>query len=497
MRTYASSNTTSMRSGSVTKYGERYPRSTCCPPTPSRTVSADLDSSTVMTPSLPTFSIASAIRLPIVLSLCEAIVATWAISFLSFVDLESFFSSSVTASTAAAMPRLSPIGLAPAVTLRSPSRKIACASTVAVVVPSPAMSEVFEAASFSICAPMSSLGSLSSISLATVTPSLVIVGLPNFLSMTTLRPFGPSVALTAAAMMLMPLSRLARASSSNFSCFAIAHVPPYSRMARTSSSRMIRYSLSSSFTSEPEYFPKRILSPALTSSGTFLPSSVTLPLPTAMTLPSWGFSFAVSGMMIPPFLTSFSSSRSTSRRSCKGRIFISPLPRLLLGIEQPEPGVRPGRPSTLIVDAWGRSVSAPTHRPQGPDGLSRGDLVPGRVRNLRRLNLRSSLNHFRHRLQHVWIGSATVRLRVLFLLPQTDCDRFLAVVRWEERDFVPEALLLAKQGDDFLLDHRSKLRNAVGLQLHANGSGKHVNLPQQLRLRRVQITCLRSDDLKK
>src|SRR5207302_4169482 len=184
------------------------------------------------------------------------------------------------------------------------------------------MSEVFEATSFSICAPMFSLGSLSSISLATVTPSLVIVGLPNFLSMTTLRPFGPSVALTAAAMMLLPHSRLARASSSNFSCFGIAHVPPYSRMARMSSSRMIRYSLSSSFTSEPEYFPKRILSPALTSSGIFLPSSVTLPLPTAMTLPSWGFSFAVSGIMIPHFLTSFSSSRSTRSRSCNGRIFI-------------------------------------------------------------------------------------------------------------------------------------------------------------------------------
>jgi len=126
------------------------------PSTTSRTVSADLDSSTVMTPSLPTFSIASAIRLPIVLSLFEAIVATWAISFLSFVDFESFFSSSVTAPTAASMPRLSPIGFAPAVTLRSPSRKIACASTVAVVVPSPAMSDVFEATSFSIWAPMSS-----------------------------------------------------------------------------------------------------------------------------------------------------------------------------------------------------------------------------------------------------------------------------------------------------------------------------------------------------
>src|SRR5213592_2370104 len=46
----------------------------------------------------------------------------------------------------------------------------------------------------------------------------------------------------------------------------------YSRMARTSSSRRIRYSLSSSFTSEPEYFPKRILSPPLTSRGIFFPS---------------------------------------------------------------------------------------------------------------------------------------------------------------------------------------------------------------------------------
>src|SRR5439155_1076375 len=58
-------------------------------------------------------------------------------------------------------------------------------------------------------------------------------------------------------------------------------VPPYSRMARTSSSRRMRYSLSSIFTSEPEYFPNRILSPVFTSSGIFLPSSVTLPLPTA------------------------------------------------------------------------------------------------------------------------------------------------------------------------------------------------------------------------
>src|SRR5207253_11274942 len=39
--------------------------------------------------------------------------------------------------------------------------------------------------------------------------------------MTTLRPFGPSVAFTAAAMMLTPLSRALRASSSNLSCFGM------------------------------------------------------------------------------------------------------------------------------------------------------------------------------------------------------------------------------------------------------------------------------------
>src|SRR2546428_3944863 len=48
-----------------------------------------------------------------------------------------------------------------------------------------------------------------------------MVGLPNFLSMTTFRPLGPSVALTACAMMLTPRRSAARASSLNTSCFAM------------------------------------------------------------------------------------------------------------------------------------------------------------------------------------------------------------------------------------------------------------------------------------
>ena len=120
--------------------------------------------------------------------------------------------SSTTASTARSMPRFRSIGFMPAATALAPSRTIAWASTVAVVVPSPAWSLVFEATSRTICAPMFSNLSESSISLATVTPSLVMRGAPNDLSSTTLRPFGPSVTLTALARISTPRSIRSRAS---------------------------------------------------------------------------------------------------------------------------------------------------------------------------------------------------------------------------------------------------------------------------------------------
>src|SRR5438309_2318215 len=82
------------------------------------------------------------------------------------------------------------------------------------------MSDVLLATSRTICAPMFSSGSLRSISFATVTPSLVMVGDPNFLSRTTLRPLGPSVTLTASASASTPFLSFARASASNSSSFA-------------------------------------------------------------------------------------------------------------------------------------------------------------------------------------------------------------------------------------------------------------------------------------
>src|ERR1700730_19471919 len=89
-----------------------------------------------------------------------------------------------------------------------------------VVVPSPAWSEVFEATSRTICAPMFATLSSSSISLATVTPSLVMRGAPNDLSSTTLRPLGPRVTRTALARMSMPCSILSRASTENLTSLA-------------------------------------------------------------------------------------------------------------------------------------------------------------------------------------------------------------------------------------------------------------------------------------
>ena len=157
-----------------------------------------LDSSTVMTPSLPTLSIASAISSPIEGSPAE-MPAVAAICSLVSTSLADFSSVSVTFSTAFSMPRFRPSGFAPAATLRSPSRTSACASTVAVVVPSPATSSVFLATSLTSSAPIFSYGSSRSISLAMDTPSLVIVGAPHFFSRTTLRPLGPNVTLTASA----------------------------------------------------------------------------------------------------------------------------------------------------------------------------------------------------------------------------------------------------------------------------------------------------------
>src|SRR5262245_35635700 len=195
------------------------------PSTTSSWVSRPLASSTVMTPSFPTLLMASAMISPMVESLLAEMVPTWAISFCSLVGLERPFSSPTMVSTALSTPRLSVIGSCPATTIFRPSVKMARARTVAVVVPSPATSEVFDATSFTICAPMFSNLSSSSTSFPTVTPSLVTFGAPNDLSSTTFRPRGPSVTVTASARMFTPRRIFSRASWPNFTSFAAMASP--------------------------------------------------------------------------------------------------------------------------------------------------------------------------------------------------------------------------------------------------------------------------------
>ena len=61
-------------------------------------------SSTVITPSLPTLSMASASNSPISMSLLAAMAATWAISFLPFTGIDISLSLAVMCSTAFSMP---------------------------------------------------------------------------------------------------------------------------------------------------------------------------------------------------------------------------------------------------------------------------------------------------------------------------------------------------------------------------------------------------------
>src|ERR1700741_2230141 len=100
---------------------------------------------------------------------------------------------------------------------------MASARTVAVVVPSPATSLVCFETSRTICAPMFSNGSSSSISESIETPSRETIGVPSGRSMTAFMPLGPKVPLTARVNLATPRARAARASASCNIIFGIPH----------------------------------------------------------------------------------------------------------------------------------------------------------------------------------------------------------------------------------------------------------------------------------
>ena len=194
------------------------PRSNCMPSTTSSTVSVVLDSSTVITPSLPTFSMASATISPIASSLWAEMAATCAFSLRVVTGRDIAFNASMAALAARSRPRFRSMALAPAATLRTPSANMACARMVEPDVPSPTTSPVRSAAWRSIWAPRFSSGSLSSSSLAMVTPSLQTSGGPHFLWIRTDLDFGPSVTRMASASCVAPRSTFSRAAERNITC---------------------------------------------------------------------------------------------------------------------------------------------------------------------------------------------------------------------------------------------------------------------------------------
>mmetsp|Transcript_91933 Transcript_91933/g.256109 ORF Transcript_91933/g.256109 Transcript_91933/m.256109 type:complete len:227 (+) Transcript_91933:1061-1741(+) len=183
------------------------------PSTTSSSCSIVLPSDTVMVPSLPTFSKASATILPMTASPFAEMVATCMISSGFEIGFARFSKSSRMSLTAASIPRLRSMGFMPATTALVPSRKMARAKTVDVVVPSPATSFVLDATCLMREAPTFICLFLNSIALATVTPSFVTFGAPKLCSITTFRPLGPRVTSTASANRFAPVSMAARAAA--------------------------------------------------------------------------------------------------------------------------------------------------------------------------------------------------------------------------------------------------------------------------------------------
>ena len=100
-----------------------YPRSNLMPSTTSSSFSRVLPSATVMTPSLPTRSMARAMRSPISASPLAEMVPTCAISAVVEMGFAAAFRAETTWSTATWMPRRRSIGFMPAATDLTPSFK--------------------------------------------------------------------------------------------------------------------------------------------------------------------------------------------------------------------------------------------------------------------------------------------------------------------------------------------------------------------------------------
>src|SRR5260221_3123545 len=96
------------------------------------------------------------------------------------------------------------------------------------------------------------------------------------------------------------------------------------------------------------------VSPTLTVSGLMVPSSSSLPEPTAMTLPSWGFFLAVSGRKMPPedFSSPSLGLTTTLSRSGRNAIALPPVGMLPCWICLCRPTARREDVLRSVVPLW-------------------------------------------------------------------------------------------------------------------------------------------------
>ena len=211
------------------------------PSTTSSTVSTVVPNSTLTIPLSPTRSSASATMLPVASSLA-AMIATARVSRRPLTGRAMRLSAATASLAASSSPCTSSTGLAPWARQARPCCTIASASTVAVVVPSPATWLVCCETSRTTCAPMFSNGHSSSISWAMLTPSRETIGVPTGRSMMAFIPLGPSVPRTAFASLATPRPRasLAASSCSIILAILVSHDRAWPRFCRVRGVRRLR-----------------------------------------------------------------------------------------------------------------------------------------------------------------------------------------------------------------------------------------------------------------
>ena len=92
-------------------------------------------------------------------------------------------------------------------------------------------------------------------------------------------------------------------------------------------------------------------------------------------------------------------------------------------------------------------------------------LMERRVQDFGRLHPRCTFDHIGQHRDYIFVRLAVIQVCVFLRVPQT-ARKYLCAAGGGKRDFVLKSLLLAEQGNDFLLKSAGKFGELIGLQLN-------------------------------